>query len=149
MAQLKLLTALALGASALCLSAVSSNAADLNPAQKKLLASLPAPFKDGNYDDGKKAFAKCRSCHTLAKGGANMTGPNLYGVFGRKAGTLAGYSYSDAMKGANRTWDAKTLNDYLTDPRKAVPGNKMGFMGVKAEAERTNLIAYLKVETSQ
>ncbi|MCA1934681.1 MAG: cytochrome c family protein [Asticcacaulis sp.] len=112
------------------------------------LATLPAPYNTADLKAGEKAWTKCRSCHTLVEGGANMVGPNLYGVFGRKSGSKADYQYSDAMKGHNAVWDFATLDDYITHPQTTVPGTKMGFMGLKDETERHNLIAYLKVETS-
>lgn len=112
------------------------------------LATLPAPYNTADLKAGEKAWNKCRSCHTLVEGGANMVGPNLYSLFGRKSGSKADYQYSDAMKGHNAVWDFATLDDYITHPQTTVPGTKMGFMGLKDETERHNLIAYLKVETS-
>lgn len=121
----------------------------LTDAQKQaLLASLPAPYSTGNVANGKKVFLVCKSCHTLVEGGANMTGPNLWGVFGRKAGTEAGFTYSDALKATNVTWDAPTLDKWLTNPKAMAPGTKMSFVGVKNEKDRVDVIAYLKTETS-
>lgn len=81
------------------------------PAEKAvLLASLPAPYNAGDLDNGRRAFARCRSCHTITEGGPNMTGPNLWGIFGRTAGTHAGYNYTPAVKGAGFAWDADRLD---------------------------------------
>lgn len=113
-----------------------------------LLATLPAPYNTADLKAGEKAWNKCRSCHTLIDGGIDMVGPNLHGVFGRKSGGKAGYQYSEAMKTHGAVWDYATLDDYLTHPQSSVPGTKMGFMGIKDETERHNLIAYLKVETT-
>ena len=77
-----------------------------------------------------------------------MTGPNLYGVFGRKAGTQPGFAYSDAAKQAAITWDAAHIDSWITDPRAVLPGTKMSFVGLKDPKDRTDLIAYLKVATS-
>ncbi len=110
-------------------------------------ANLPAPYNTGDLALGKKQFVKCKSCHTINKGGMQMTGPNLYGMFGRKAGTVAGYKYSDAMKAWGKPWDGKTLDAYLADPKGYIPKNKMGFVGLKKPDDRKHLIAYLMVET--
>lgn len=112
-----------------------------------LLASLPAPYNGGDLANGKKQFARCRSCHTLGEGQANLTGPNLYGVFGREAGSKAGYNYSEALRNADFTWDAGQLDAWLSNPRTFLPGNKMSFAGLKDEGDRVDLIAYLKTQT--
>jgi cytochrome c len=111
------------------------------------LASLPAPYNTADIDNGKMKFAMCRSCHTIVPGGANLTGPNLHGVFGRKAGALENYKYSDAVKNAGFVWDAEHLDKWLAEPRTFLPGTKMSFAGLKAEKDRIDLIAYLKLET--
>ncbi|MFN3857990.1 MAG: c-type cytochrome [Caulobacter sp.] len=112
-----------------------------------ILASLPAPYNTGDLENGRRQFALCRSCHTLPEGGPKLTGPNLHGVFGRKAGSVEGFAYSDAVKNAGFTWDAEKLDAWLADPRGFLPGNKMSFVGVKDAQKRIDLIAYLKVET--
>ncbi len=111
------------------------------------LASLPAPYNTGNLENGQRKFALCRSCHTITPGGPNLTGPNLYGVFGRKAGGLDGYTYSEALKKAGFVWEASHLDAWLADPRGYMPGTKMTFLGIKEAQDRVDLIAYLKVET--
>jgi len=111
------------------------------------LATLPAPYNTGDLANGQSKFALCRSCHTIAEGGPNMTGPNLHGVFGRKAGAVADYNYSDAVKAAGFIWDGEHLDRWLADPRGFMPGTKMSFAGVKDPKDRIDLIAYLKVET--
>jgi len=111
------------------------------------LAGLPAPYNTADLDHGKALFAQCRACHTVVKDGANMTGPNLYGVFGRQAASKEGYDYSDALEAAAFTWDASRLNDWIAAPRTYLPGTKMTFLGFPEEKDRIDLIAYLKVET--
>ena len=112
-----------------------------------MLASLPAPYNAADLANGKKQFARCRSCHTLVEGGPNMTGPNLHGVFGRPAGAQPKYNYSPAVKEAGFAWDAQKLDQWLANPRTFLPGNKMSFPGLQDETDRRDLIAYLKVET--
>jgi cytochrome c len=97
----------------------------------------------GDATAGKALFQqKCSICHSVDVG-VNKIGPSLHGVVGRKAGSLEGYTYSDAMKNANRTWDEATLSDYLTNPRQKIPGVKMIFAGLPNEQDRENVIAYL------
>jgi len=130
-------------------TAATAPAAEPTDEQKKtLVATLPAPYNTGDLSNGEAKFAICKSCHTLTPGGPDMTGPNLSGVFGRKAGAKGGYHYSDAMKGQNITWDAAELDKWLADPKAMVPGTKMTFVGFKDPKDRVDVIAYLKAETS-
>jgi cytochrome c len=123
--------------------------AEPTPQQAKaLIATLPAPYNTADLDNGKHKFAQCRSCHTTSQGGPNMTGPNLWGVFGRKAGSLDGFAYSDGVKAAGFTWDAEHLDKWITDPRAMIPGTKMTFFGIKDPKDRVDVIAYLKSETT-
>ena len=97
-----------------------------------------------NPDNGQDSFKKCLACHTPQKGGPNGTGPNLWGVVGRKPGSHAGFPYSEAMKNKAGDWNWEALATYLHDPRTAVPGNKMAFPGVKDNAELADVLAYLR-----
>lgn len=108
-----------------------------------LLAALPASAVAGDAEAGKSVFGKCRACHQVGEGAKNAVGPNLTGVIGRKAGTVEGFNYSEAMKASGLTWDEATFKDYIADPKKKVPGNKMVFAGVADETDRDNLFAYL------
>ncbi|MEM9966128.1 MAG: cytochrome c family protein [Asticcacaulis sp.] len=129
--------------------AVAPVPAGLSAEEKaELQAALPAPYNTADLADGQKQWNKCRACHTLVPNGANMVGPNLYGVFGKVAGTHEGYNYSEPMKAYAKTWDFATLDAYLTKPSAEVPGTKMGFIGIKDEQQRHNLIAWLKIETT-
>lgn len=112
------------------------------------VAALPAPYNDADYENGRRAFARCRACHTVTQGGPDMTGPNLWGVFGRQAGGRDGYNYSKALQEAGFVWDGAQLDQWLAQPRTFLPGNKMNFPGVPDDQDRRDLIAWLKVETS-
>ncbi len=94
---------------------------------------------------GKSVFSQqCGACHSAAKGGPNLVGPNLYGVLGRPAGSLKGFTYSSAMKSAGFTWSADRLHDYIGAPASVVPGNHMPFAGLKSATQVDDLVAYLK-----
>lgn len=112
------------------------------PAQPTTPAPQTAGAAGGDTTAGRQVFKKCRACHSLTPG-RNMLGPSLAGVIGRKTGTETGYGYSPAMKQANIVWDTKTLDAFLTDPQKVVPGNKMPFPGLKSDHDRDDVIAYL------
>lgn len=111
------------------------------------IALVPS-FAQTAPNAGAQAFNTCKACHTLNKGGRNGLGPNLNGLFGRQAGTVAGFNYSPAMKASKLRWDDATLNEYLAAPTKKVPGSRMP-IGVPDAARRAALIAYLKVETAK
>ena len=98
---------------------------------------------DGDATKGQAVFKKvCAVCHT-AEAGKNKIGPSLFGVVGRKAGSVEGFNYSDAMKNSGITWTPEELDAYVTDPKKKVPGNRMPYAGLKKEGDRQDLIAYL------
>jgi cytochrome c len=90
---------------------------------------------------GKAAYQQCAVCHSVD--GTNGVGPSLKGVVGHKSGDIAGFRSSRAMKSAGITWDAKTLDAYLAEPQKVVPGNQMPFSGMSDAKQRADVIAYL------
>ena len=112
------------------------------------IPSAAALAQAGDAAKGERVFAtQCKACHTLERGGASVTGPNLYGLMARKSGGLPGYGYSEAMRRFAIVWDEKTLANYLRDPKGDMPGTKMVFAGVKRSDQLADLIAYLKEAT--
>jgi cytochrome c len=110
-----------------------------------LLSAAPAMAADP--DEAAAELQKCKICHTLDTGGANRVGPNLHGVFGRKAGTVAGFNYSDVMRNSGIVWDDDSLAKFLRGPQESMPGNRMSFPGVKDEATLSDLLEQLKQTT--
>ena len=104
--------------------------------------SPTAPLSDAAAD-GRRVFSKCQACHSLTPGKAGV-GPSLAGIIGKPSASTPDFNYSEAMRNAHLTWDAKTLDAYLTDPQKLVPGNRMPFPGLKADHDRADLIAFLE-----
>ena len=97
---------------------------------------------------GEAVFAKCAACHTIASGGANGIGPNLWGALGKPHGHVAGFAYSDALKSVPGNWDFAGMDAWLTSPRKYAPGTKMSFAGLSSAEDRANLIVYLNSQGS-
>ncbi len=93
---------------------------------------------------GQAAFRICMACHSIGPGAKNKIGPELNGLDGRKAGTVAGFNYSDANKNSGIVWNEASFKEYIKDPRAKVPGTKMIFAGIKNEQEVNDLWAYLK-----
>ena len=110
-----------------------------------LLVSPAAFAADGNPERGEAVYQRCLACHALEH---NRVGPRHCRLFGRRAGSLPGYTYSAAMKKYGVVWNEETLDRFVENPLKAVPGTKMGYAGVKDPTERADLIAYLKQATS-
>lgn len=119
-----------------------------NEEMQARIAALPAPYNEASYEAGRRVFAQCRSCHTIDEGAGNRVGPNLHAVFGREAGTAAGFNYSQALQGADFTWDGDRLDHWLQNPQTFLPGNRMAFAGVRDDAQRRDVIAYLMAETT-
>lgn len=90
---------------------------------------------------GEQIYARCMACHALAY---DRVGPRHCGLLGRRAGSVPGFAYSEAMKGSRITWDEKTLDWFLAQPMKAVPGTTMTYDGVPDAKDRADLIAYLR-----
>lgn len=112
------------------------------------LAALPSPAEAGDVGRGEQLFRKCVSCHTLEANGRNRVGPRLHGLFGRQAGGVADFHYSDALKNSGIIWNEQTLDAYLKDAEGFVPGTKM-YGGLSLDQDREDLIAYLKTATAR
>jgi cytochrome c2 len=110
-----------------------------------VVASTPR-VRAADPEKGKSVFEQCAACHSLGDPG-DYDGPLLKDVIGRKAGSLEDYRYSAAMKRSDVTWDATTLDKYVTDPQAFIPGNRMAFAGISDKAQRDDLIAYLSIAT--
>jgi cytochrome c len=108
------------------------------------MAVAPGAASAQDAAAGEKIFAQCRACHQVGETAKNAVGPVLNGLFGRKAGTVENYNYSEANKKSGITWDEATFSDYIKDPRAKVPGTKMIYAGLKDEQRIKDLIAYLK-----
>jgi cytochrome c len=92
---------------------------------------------------GKTSFNKCLACHAIGEGAKNKVGPELNGLDGRKSGTAADYSYSDANKNSGITWNEAQFKEYIKDPKAKIPGTKMTFAGIKNETEINNLWTFV------
>jgi cytochrome c len=117
-------------------------------AQRAVLATLPAPYRQADLYNGQAKFALCKACHTVAPGASAALGPNLWGVFGRRSGTAPGYAYSAGLKRLGVTWTAETLDSWIADPRAVVPGTKMAYAGLEDPRDRADVVAYLKTITT-
>ena len=93
---------------------------------------------------GERSWNKCRACHQVGETAKNGVGPQLNGLFGRHTGAVEGYSYSNANKNADITWNEVIFAEYIKDPRAKIPGTKMVFAGIKNEKEIADLTAFLK-----
>jgi cytochrome c len=105
-----------------------------------------AAHAEGDAVRGEARFQECAACHRL-DAGTNEVGPSLHGVFSRKAGELADFRYSPAMKRSGVTWTAETLEKYIADPQAFIPANRMPYAGMSNASDRADLIAYLQKAT--
>lgn len=115
------------------------------------LAACPSPAAvaatPASLEQGRRAFLKCRACHTLPEGGRNLVGPNLWNIFTRAPLGASGFSYSPALTKASISWTPTAMDSFLEKPSKHVPGTRMVFAGIASPEERANLIAWLAAET--
>lgn len=109
-----------------------------------LVLGSATALANGDPVKGEEIYHRCQGCHSIAR---NRIGPMHKGLFGRPAGSVPGFTYSDAMKNSGIVWNEQTLDQFLQGPRKMVPGTKMTYAGVADPQERADLIAYLKQAT--
>ncbi|MDH7803634.1 cytochrome c [Rhizobium sp. AN70] len=112
-----------------------------------LTASAIPALSEGDVVKGEAVFKRCSACHAIGEGAKNKVGPQLNGIIGRAAGGAPDYTYSNAMKKAGedgQVWTAAELRDFLSSPKKKIPGNKMASAGVSKPEELDNLIAYIE-----
>ena len=110
------------------------------------VAAMTTAHAGGDAARGEQRFKECAACHSVTPG-ANNVGPSLAGVFGRPAGTLDEFRYSNAMRKSGITWSAQELDAFIADPQKRVPANRMPYAGLTDAAARADLIAYLEKAT--
>ena len=111
------------------------------------LATLAAPYNSADLANGRAKFAGCQGCHSLAEGGPRLTGPNLWGLFGRQAGSTEDFFYSEALRDADFVWDTANLERWLDNPKEFLPGNKMIFTGIHDAEGRRDVIAFIATQT--
>ena len=97
--------------------------------------------------EGEKIFKKCAACHSIAKGGANKIGPALWGVLGRKVGSVSDYKYSKAMASYGKSWSFEEMSGFLLKPKEWIKGTKMSFAGLKNAKDRAAVILYMNKNT--
>src|SRR5262249_50601744 len=105
--------------------------------------AAPAHAQQGDATRGEQKFVECAACHSVERG-VNNVGPSLAGLFGRHAGSLPDFRYSAAMRKSGITWTPDELNEFISDPQKRVPANRMPYAGLTDAAARADLIAYLQ-----
>jgi cytochrome c len=107
------------------------------------VSALPRPYANGDAVKGRVEFVECAACHSLVANGSNDKGPTLYGVYGRAAATKTDFVYSEALRNSHFVWDLNRLDQWLFNPHEALPGTTMAYIGIRSDARRYNVIAYL------
>lgn len=148
--------AIAAGSMAACSSDTATapdtpTAADLGQQDPKPAAQYlgTEPYSSADIANGERLAVTCRACHTLETGGPHRIGPNLAGMFGRRAGRSAGFDYSATLSEAEFVWTPRALDAWLAAPYRFLPGNRMSFAGIPDPESRTDLVAYLLMQTSE
>jgi len=112
-------------------------------AQPAMASDLDGRLAAANMKRGQLLYMVCKACHDVEAGLPHKVGPNLHGMFGRKAGTAEGFKYTDALAKSGLVWTPETMDEWLRQPGALVPGNGMAFAGIANDADRASLIAWL------
>ena len=112
------------------------------------VVDIKALLAMGDMAHGEKVFKKCTACHMIAADGKNKIGPNLWGIIGRKAGSITDYKYSKAMKAYAKEWTFEEMNSYLIKPQAYIKGTKMAFAGLRKEKDRASVILYMNSKSA-
>ena len=126
----------------------SSKTTDQTSEENSASGNILALFASTSAADGKGVFKKCAACHSIAEGGANKIGPALWGVIGRKSGSISDYKYSKGMIAHGKIWSFEEMNSFLIKPKDWIKGTKMSFAGLKNEKERAAVILYMNENSS-
>jgi cytochrome c len=108
-----------------------------------LTALTGSALAAGDPAAGEKVFAKCKACHQVGENAKNAIAPELNGIDGRKAASVEGYNYSEALKNLGVTWDEASFLEFIKNPKAKAPGTKMVFQGLPSETDAANVWAYL------
>jgi len=128
-------------------NAVSTTAAEIGSEDSES-ENIMAIFASTSATDGAKVFKKCAACHSISQGGGNKIGPALWGVIGRKAGSITDYKYSKAMAKHGKIWSFEEMNSFLIKPKDWIKGTKMSFAGLKNGKDRAAVILYMNGNTN-
>ena len=129
------------------INSVASSTTDEKKSVDLNSGNIMALFASTSAADGEKVFKKCAACHSIVQGGSNKIGPALWGVLGRKAGSVPEYKYSKAMASHGKSWSFEEMNGFLLKPKDWIKGTKMSFAGLKNEKERAAVILYMNENT--
>ncbi len=127
---------------------VASSSSAETSSEDSVSGNIMALFASANASEGEKVFKKCAACHSIAQGGGNKIGPALWGVLGRKAGSISDYKYSKAMVAYGKLWTFEEMDGFLTKPKEWIKGTKMSFAGLKDSKKRASLILYMNKNSS-
>ena len=127
-------------------SAANSSTAEISSENSEFV-NIMALFASTSIADGAKVFKKCAACHSITQGGSNKIGPALWGVLGRKAGSISDYKYSKAMTKHEKAWSFDEMNSFLIKPKDWIKGTKMSFAGLKNAKDRAAVILYMNENT--